>query len=75
MSERSENVIDRVHQSMEDKARADLDYHMDIWRDHIGQLSRLISHRKGGLTYDRYMEIRDELLIAAEAIWGGQNDQ
>jgi len=65
------NVVDKVHASMAKKAKESLEYHMGIWESHINQLGRLVVSDKvpNGLHFDRYIEIKKELLKAAEAQW------
>ena len=58
-----------IHQSMEDKAAVDKEYFLSVWKSHITNLCRLVDYGEGTLTYERYEEIRDELMVNADATW------
>ena len=62
----NQNPIQNVHQRMEAKARNSKQYHMNVWKSHINQLSRLVPD---GLTFDRWTELRAELIAAAYKQW------
>jgi hypothetical protein len=60
------NPIESIHERMNEKAREDKEYHMNVWKSHINQLSRLVPD---GLTFDRWQELRAELIDAADKQW------
>lgn len=72
----NDNVIDNIYGRMEEKARKNKDYHVKIWEEHIGQLVRMVHPEKeGGLTYERWLELKAELMGYAEASWSGNNEK
>ena len=60
-----------IYESMSKKAKADKAYHLSVWNSHIMELSRLTSTKEGGLSWSRYLEMKTELLAAAELSWSG----
>lgn len=61
--------IESIQTRMEAKAAEDKGYYMDIWESHITGLCRMTEIGEGCLSYDRYLEIKAELMANAEAAW------
>ena len=61
--------FDAMQDRMEKKAAESKEYYMEAWRQHISGLLRLVSEFENGLSYNRYLGLRAELLADADATW------
>ena len=67
------SVIQEIEDNMAKKAKESKEYYMSIWRSHIGELIKLVEYGEGCLSYERYKELKEELIVCAEANWEHNN--
>ena len=68
------NILDEMQEKSEAKAVKDKDYHIQVWESHIMELAKLTGHREGEMSWDRYQEIKEELIGYAEARWSNNHE-